>query len=87
MVDPARTEHLTSGHGPRAARALVLGLVGVHGLFFVSPIAVVLAAIELAAIRDGRSPLGGRGAARAGLVLGLCGIAIPISVLAVVFAA
>ena len=85
MPDHARIGPLTSGHGPRAARALVLGLLGVHGLFFLSPIAAVLGAIELSAIRDGQSPVGGRGAARAALVLGLCGIAIPISVLAVVF--
>lgn len=82
----ACAERLTTGHGPRAARALVLGLLGVHGLFFLAPVAAVLAAIELTAIRDGQSPVGGRGPARAGLALGLCGIAMPVSVLVVVLA-
>lgn len=77
---------LTRGHGPRAAHALVLGLLGVHGLFLLSPVALVLGALELGAIRAGESPVGGRGAARAGLVLGLCGIAMPLSILLVMMA-
>ena len=78
-------ERLTRGHGARAARALVLGLLGVHGLFFLSPVAAVLGAIELRAIRDGDSPVGGRGPARAALALGICGVLMPVSILIVVF--
>lgn len=74
---------LTEGHAPRAARALVLGLLGVHGLFFLAPVAAVLGALELRAIGAGESPLGGRGAALAAFWLGLCGIAMPLSIAAV----
>lgn len=81
----ACADRTTRGHGSRAARAFVLGVLGVHGLFFLGPIAAVLGALELAAIRAGRSPVGGRGIARAALALGLCGIAMPVSILVVVF--
>ena len=76
-------ERLTGGHAPRASRALVLGLLGVNFLFFLAPVATVLAAQELRAIRDGESPLGGRGVALAALWLGLAGIAMALSAAAV----
>jgi hypothetical protein len=74
-------ERVASEHGKRAVHAFLLGLLGVHGLFVLSPVALTLALLELSAIRSGDAPLGGAGLARAGLALGACGIAIPISVL------
>jgi hypothetical protein len=76
-------QRFTHGHSKRAVHALVLGLLGVHGLFVLAPVALTLASLELSAIRSGEAPLGGTGLARAGLALGACGIAIPISVLLV----
>lgn len=76
-------ERLTEGHAPRASRAFVLGLLGVNFLFFLAPVATVLAAQELRAIRAGESPLGGRGVALAALWLGLAGIAMALSAAAV----
>ena len=58
-----------------------------HGVFPLAPVALVLGGSELAAIRAGEAPLGGRLIARAGLVLGACGLAIPVSVLLLWFAA
>lgn len=81
------SERLTGEHSKRSVHALVLGLLGVHGLFFLAPIALVLSGLELGAIRAGEAPLGGRGLARAGLALGTFGIAIPISILLVWWAA
>jgi hypothetical protein len=72
-------ERLITQHGPRAVHALVLGMLGVTGLFFLAPAALVLAGMELTAIRSGESPLGGRGMARAGLALGVCGVAMAAS--------
>lgn len=75
----ACAERLTTEHSSRAATAFVLGLLGVVGLFFLAPAALVLASMELTAIRGGEAPLGGRGLARAGLLLGGCGIAMVAS--------
>lgn len=72
-------ERMQTEHSPRAVHALVLGLASVHGLFVLGPAALLLAWLELAAIRAGDAPLGGTGLARAGLILGGCAIAIPIS--------
>jgi hypothetical protein len=72
---------LTAEHSQRAAYALVTGLLSMHGLFLLAPVALVLGGAELAAIRAGEAPIGGRLIARAGLVLGVCGLAIPISAL------
>lgn len=76
-------ERVTNEHSKRAVHAFVLGLLGVHGLFLLAPVALTLSSLELSAIRSGEAPLGGAGLARAGLALGACGIAIPISVLLV----
>jgi hypothetical protein len=75
----ACAERLTHEHSARAVHALVLGLLGVVGLFFLAPAALVLASMELTAIRSGQAPLGGRGLAAAGLILGLCGVAMVAS--------
>lgn len=72
----ACADRITTEHGSRAVTAFVLGLLGVIGLFFLAPAALVLASMELTAIRAGESPLGGRGLARAGLLLGACGSAM-----------
>jgi hypothetical protein len=77
----ACAQRLVGEHSKRSVHALVLGLLGMHGLFFLAPVALVLSGLELGAIRSGEAPLGGRGLARAGLVLGTCGIAIPVSAL------
>jgi hypothetical protein len=77
---------LATGHSPRSTHALVLGVLSVHGLFFLAPVAAVLGALELGAIRQGEAPLGGTWLARAGLVLGLCGVAMPVSLLFVLYA-
>ena len=79
-------ERLIEGHAPRASRALVLGLLSVHGLFFLAPVAAVLGAQELRAIGAGESPLGGRGLALAALWLGVAGIAMALSIAAVFLA-
>ena len=47
----------------------MLGIAGIHGLFFLSPIAAVLGFAELGAIRQGQSPTGGLGFARAGALI------------------
>lgn len=78
---------LTAEHSRRATYALVTGLLAMHGVFPLAPVALVLGGSELAAIRAGEAPLGGRLIARAGLVLGACGLAIPVSVLLLWFAA
>jgi hypothetical protein len=75
----ACAERITSEHSPRAVHAFVLGLLGVVGLFFLAPAAVVLASMELTAIRGGEAPLGGRGLARAGLLFGAIGVAMVAS--------
>jgi hypothetical protein len=72
-------QRLTTQHGERAVYALVLGMLGVTGLFFLAPAAIVLGGMELTAIRSGEAPLGGRGLARAGLWLGVCGLAMVTS--------
>jgi hypothetical protein len=79
-------ERLTGGHAPRAARALVFGILGVNFLFFLSPVALILGAQELRAIAAGESPLGGRGIALLALWLGIAGIAMAASGVAVVVA-
>ncbi len=76
-------ERLTTTHSRRAVYALVLGLLGVHGLFVLAPVALVLGGLELGAIREGDAPVGGTGLARAGLWLGAAGVAMPISALLV----
>lgn len=68
-------------HSPRAVRGFVLGLLGVHGLFVLAPVALVLSLLELAAIKSGHAPLGGNAFARAGVWLGVSGIALPLSAL------
>jgi len=80
---PGCAERLTREHSKRALRAFTLGLCGVHGLFFLSPIALVLALVELSAIRNGDAPVGGSGFARAAFVLGACGIVMPLAALLV----
>jgi hypothetical protein len=67
-------------HSKRAAYALVIGLCSVlPPLYFLSPVALVLSVLELTAIRDGAAPLGGRAAARAGLLSAVAGLAMPVS--------
>ena len=80
------TRAAAQAHSPRAAHALVFGLLGVNLLFFLAPVAVVLASQELRAIRAGESPLGGRGVALAALWLGLAGIAMALSATATIVA-
>ena len=72
-------ERITVAHSRRAVYAFVFGLCGVHGLLPLAPAALVLAGLELGAIRDGEAPEGGRGIARAALWLGLCGLLMPLS--------
>jgi len=72
-------ERITIEHSRRAVYALVFGLCGVHGLFPFAPAALVLAGLELGAIRAGEAPPGGTGIARAALWLGLCGVVMPLS--------
>src|SRR5262245_34415577 len=48
---PRCAERVLREHSPRAVRAFVLGLCGVHGLFVLAPIALALAVAELGAIR------------------------------------
>ena len=72
-------ERVLREHSPRAVRAFVFGLCGVHGLFVFAPVALALAISELSAIAAGEAPVGGTGFARAGLVLGVMGIVMPIS--------
>jgi hypothetical protein len=72
-------ERVTREHSRRALRAFVFGLCGVHGLFPLAPVALALAAAELSAIRAGEAPVGGSGFARAGLVLGIAGVLMPVS--------
>jgi hypothetical protein len=71
-------ERVVREHSPRSIRAFVLGLCGVHGLFFLAPVALVLALTELSAISAGAAPVGGIGFARGGLVLGAIGLLMPI---------
>ena len=68
-------------HSPRAARCLLLGLLSVHGLFVLAPVALALSLLELEAIKAGQAPLGGAVLARAGVWLGASGIALPVSAL------
>ena len=90
--DPAPT-------GPssrNATLALVLGILGLIGglgsccccLFVVlalcAPFGFVLGHRELAAIREGRAPASGEGAARAGMVCGIIGSAMLVLYLVVV---
>lgn len=80
---PPCAERLTSDHSPRAIRAFVLGAIGVHGLFFLSPVALALAISELRAIEAGESSRAGRTFARIALGLGIAGLVMPLSVGAV----
>jgi hypothetical protein len=75
----ACAERLTTQHSERAVYAFLLGLLGVTGLVFLAPAALVLATMELSAIAGGEAPIGGRGLARAGLTLGVCGIVMAAS--------
>jgi hypothetical protein len=71
-----------------ATLALVLGILGLVGglgscccclfvlLAICAPIAWVLGHRELTAIREGRSPAAGEGAARAGMICGMVGSGI-----------
>ena len=77
----------TREHSARASAALVLGLLGACGLFVVAPAALTLALLELQAIADGAAPIGGRGLARAGVVLGAAGVLMPLSAALVWFLA
>lgn len=70
---------VTREHSPRASAALVIGLLGACGIFVVAPAALVLAVLELQAIAGGAAPIGGRGLARAGAVLGAAGVLMPLS--------
>jgi hypothetical protein len=77
----ACAQRSTSEHSRRSLHALLLGLVGVHGVFVLAPVALTLATLELGAIRAGEAPVGGAGFARAGVLLGSLGIAMPVSAL------
>lgn len=58
-----------------AVSALVLGILGfVLCPFVLSIVAWIVGASEIDAIRHGRSPAGGEGFARAGMVLGIVGV-------------
>jgi hypothetical protein len=70
---------VTREHSARASAALVLGLIGACGVFVVAPAALLLAVLELQAIAGGAAPIGGRGLARAGVVLGAAGVLMPLS--------
>jgi len=72
-------ERVVREHSPRAIRAFVFGLCGVHGLFVFAPVALVLALSELSAIAAGEAPVGGIGFARAGLLLGAVGALMPVA--------
>lgn len=82
---PPCAERLGSEHGRRATYAFVLGLSAVHLLFFLAPIAIALAVLELWEIRAGQSPLGGRGLALAGLWLGVAALLMAGSSVALFF--
>jgi hypothetical protein len=78
---------ITREHSRRSELAFVFALLSVHGLFPLAPVALALALAELAAIRAGHAPVGGRTLARAGLAFSLCSLAMAISgVLAIWFA-
>lgn len=70
---------LATEHSRRSVYALVFGLLGAAGLFFLAPVAIVVSSVELHAIRDGEAPLGGRGLARAGLASGVGAMAMAAS--------
>jgi hypothetical protein len=74
---------LTAEHSPRSTHAFVLSLLSIHGLFPLAPVALVLASLELAAIRAGQAPLGGRILAYAGLIFASSALAMPITALLV----
>lgn len=79
-------ERVAHDHSRRAVYALVFGLLGASGLFPLAPVALVLASLELQAIRRGEAPVGGRGLSRAGLVFGACGLAMVASAVVVFLA-
>lgn len=73
-------ERTLGDHSRRSVYALALGLCCVlPPLYFLSPVALVVSVLELSAINDGSAPLGGRGAARVGLITALIGLAMPMS--------
>jgi len=74
--------------GAAATWALILGIVGLLGIFtgccccftfplqICSPIAWLIGHQELKAIREGRSPASGEGTAKAGMIMGMVGTAV-----------
>jgi hypothetical protein len=68
-----------SPHSTRATMALVCGLLSATAFCLVlSPAAVILGHLELAAINRGESPHSGRNLAMGGLILGYIGIAMSV---------
>ena len=80
-------ERLTREHSRRSSLTFLFALLSVHGVFPLAPVALVMAAAELAAIRAGHAPVGGRGLARAGVALALCSLAMAISGALVIWSA
>lgn len=68
---------------PRAKRALVLGLVGLHGVVVLLPVAAWLARAELRAIEAGDAPPAGRPWAQGALAASLAGALVWLVVAAV----
>ncbi|MDH5670856.1 MAG: hypothetical protein OEZ06_01845 [Myxococcales bacterium] len=79
---PGCASRVRDEHSPRSSRVLVFGLMSAHGIFVLAPFAVVMGLLELQAIAAGDAPLGGLWLTRAGVWLGLCGVAMPAVFLA-----
>jgi hypothetical protein len=69
---PPPTSASASASG-QAITALVLGILGVICCGLLAPVAWYLGQAELAAIREGRSPVAGQGLAMAAKILGIIG--------------